>query len=137
MGAWSHESFGNDDACDWGHELAETNDLSVIESALDSVLAIGDDYLDLSEASNGIAAAEVIAQLQGNRSDAESASYEPVDEWVARVKLTPPQPLARKAHQVLDRVLQEPSEALELWQEGKEGNRWVEAVRNLKTRIRI
>jgi len=137
MGAWSHESFGNDDACDWGHELAETNDLSVIESALDSVLAIGDDYLELSEASNGIAAAEVIAQLQGNRSAAESASCEPVDEWVARVKLTPPQPLARKAHQVLDRVLQEPSEALDLWQEGKEGNRWVEAVRNLKTRIRI
>ena len=137
MGAWSHESFGNDDACDWGHELAETNDLSVIESALDSVLAIGDDYLELSEASNGIAAAEVVAQLQGNRSAAESSSYEPVEEWVARVKLTPPKPLARKAHQVLDRVLQEPSEALELWQEGKEGNRWVEAVRNLKTRIRI
>ena len=136
MGAWSHESFGNDDACDWGHELAETNDLSVIESALDEVLAIGDDYLELTEASNGIAAAEVVAQLQGNRSDAESSSYEPVDEWVAKVKLTPPQTLTRKAHQVLDRVLQEPSELLELWQEGKEGNRWVEAVQNLKTRIR-
>jgi len=68
MGAWSHESFGNDDACDWGHELAETNDLSVIESALDSVLAIGDDYLELSEASNGIAAAESkIARAQKDR----------------------------------------------------------------------
>jgi len=38
MGAWSHESFGNDTACDWSYGLLETTDLSVIEATLGAVI---------------------------------------------------------------------------------------------------
>ena len=30
MGTWSHEPFGNDDACDWSYELLDSNDLSYL-----------------------------------------------------------------------------------------------------------
>lgn len=62
MRAWSHESFGNDDAGDWIAQLEERNDLALVESTLDAVLAMGDDYLKAPEACEAIAAAEVVAQ---------------------------------------------------------------------------
>ena len=46
MGAWSHEAFGNDDAGDWIAQLEERKDLGLVESTLDAVLAVGDDYLE-------------------------------------------------------------------------------------------
>ena len=33
MGAWSHEPFGNDQACDWAAELAESTGFAIIEKA--------------------------------------------------------------------------------------------------------
>lgn len=136
MGAWSYESFGNDDACDWSFELKEVDSLSFIEATLDGVLASGDEYLEAPEAAQSIAAAEVIARLQGNFGIRDSYT-QPIDEWVARVKLVPSRELARKAHRVLDRIMQEPSELLEIWQEGGEGAVWTQAVADLRARIRV
>jgi hypothetical protein len=31
MGAWSHESFGNDDACDWAAQLDASGDIGFVE----------------------------------------------------------------------------------------------------------
>ena len=62
MGAWSHESFGNDDACDWAAALAESDGLELIASTLDAVVANGDKYLETPEASRAIAAAEAVAR---------------------------------------------------------------------------
>jgi hypothetical protein len=136
MGAWSQESFGNDDACDWASELEGSNDLEFIESTLDGVLATDKDYLEAPEASQAVAAAETIARLQGNVGTRDAYSKS-VDEWIDRVKLVPPQALARKAHEALDRILERPSELLELWEEGGDGAPWIEAIKNLKARIHI
>jgi hypothetical protein len=135
MGAWSHDSFGNDDACDFASELERSNDLSVIEAALDSVLDAGDQYLEAPEASRAVAAAEGVARLQGNWGKRDSYS-EAVDAWVTRVKINPSDAIAQKARRVLDRIMTEPSELLELWQEGEDGGAWVAAIRDLKGRIR-
>jgi Domain of unknown function (DUF4259) len=135
MGAWTHESFGNDDACDWAYELEEADDLSVIESALDAVLAAGSEYLEAPEASQAIAAAEVIARLQGNFGIKDSYS-EAVDIWVGKVKLAPTSQLITKTRQALDRIIAEPSELLELWQDSDEGDSWLCAVSELRARIR-
>ena len=62
MGAWSHEPFGNDTACDWVYDLLETEDFSLIESALDAVMENGDEYLNSDVASEAIAAIEVIVK---------------------------------------------------------------------------
>src|SRR5271154_6614721 len=114
MGAWSHESFGNDDACDWAGELAETDDLELIEATLDAVVANADQYLEAPEASRAIAAAEAVARLQGHFGTRDGPS-EPGDEWGGRFNLVPPGALARTARQALDRILVAPSELLELW----------------------
>jgi hypothetical protein len=135
MGAWSHESFGNDDACDWATELAESDDLELIASTLDAVVANGDKYLETPEASRAIAAAEAVARLQGHFGLRDGHS-EQVDEWVGRVKLVPPESLARTARQVLERILVAPSELLETWGEAEDGDAWFEAVKDLKARIR-
>ena len=135
MGAWSHESFGNDDACDWAAELAESDNLELIASALNAVVANGDKYLETPEASRAIAAAEAVARLQGHFGMRDGHS-EPVDEWVGRVKLVPPESLARTARQALERILVAPSELLEVWGEAEDGDAWFEAVKDLKARIR-
>lgn len=135
MGAWSCESFGNDDACDWVYELEESDNLDFLESTLDAVLTMGEEYLEAPEATRAIAAAEVVARLQGNFGIRDSYS-ESADNWVDKVKLTPPATLAHKARQALDRILSEPSELLELWQESEEGEDWMAVVLNLKERIR-
>ena len=135
MGAWSHESFGNDDACDFGSELEESEDTAQIEAALDAVLSAGSGYLEAPESSVAIAAAEAVARLQGNWGKRDAYS-EPVDSWVAAVKLVPPANLVAKAHQSLQRILTEPSELLELWSESEDKGLWVAAVHELKSRIR-
>ena len=135
MGAWSHESFGNDDACDWASQLEESDDLELIESTLDAVLAVGSAYLEAPEASQAIAAIEAIARLQGNFGERNSSS-ESVDTWVSRMTLKPNEALVTKAHRVLGRIVSEPSELLELWQEGDEGSSWLAVVEELKARVR-
>lgn len=134
MGAWSHESFGNDYACDWAFELAGTNDLNLVESALDTVLAVGEEYLEEPKSSQAIAAAEVIARLLGNFGTRDSYS-ELVDRWVTKVKLAPSPALILKAQVAIDRILREPSELLEAWNDGDEDSMWVDAVKELKARI--
>ena len=135
MGAWSADSFGNDDACDWAFELEASADLSIVETALDRVLKAGGGYLEAPEASQAIAAAEALARLQGNWGKRDSYS-EAVDRWVEKVKLTPARSVIIKAHQVLERVLAEPSELLELWQESGEFEIWQASVQDLRERVK-
>ena len=134
MGAWSYESFGNDDACDWIAQLEEHNDLGFVESTFDALLAVGDDYLEAPEACEAIAAAEVVARLQG-RSGGQDASSENVDAWVDRVKLQPSAILIDKARRALDRILAEPSELLELWEDAEPSGAWQAEVKKLKARV--
>lgn len=134
MGAWSHDSFGNDDACDWAYRLEDCDDLSLIESTLDTVLAVGDDYLESPEAAEAIAAAEAVARLQGHFGICDSYS-ETLDAWVRKMRLQPSPALAGKAQRALDRIVGEASELRELWDESDEGETWTAAVKELRARI--
>ena len=56
MGAWGHRAFDNDGANDWAYDLEGTSDFSVVESALEQLESVGDDYLDqFAEAVPGVA----------------------------------------------------------------------------------
>ncbi len=136
MGAWDHTTFGNDDACDWGGDLRAHADLSFVEETLDRVIDTGGEYLEAPEASEAIAAAEVVARLQGHFG-IRNAYTESVDEWVAGHPLTVPAALARKAHAALDRVLAQPSELLELWEESDRFQMWRDTITELKGRIQM
>jgi septation ring formation regulator EzrA len=134
MGAWDHTTFGNDDACDWGGDLRSCEDLSLVEETLDTVIDSKDEYLEAPESSQAIAAAEVVARLQG-RFGVRNAYTESVDEWVAAHPLTVPTALAQKAHAALDRILVRPSELLELWEESDDFEAWKGTITELKSRI--
>jgi hypothetical protein len=114
MGAWSHEPFGNDTACDWAYELDDATDLSIIESAIDAVLDEELDYIDASDAEEAIAAIEVIAKLLGQGTQTDSYT-ERADEWVQQVKLLPHPELIQKAKTAIEVILSEKSELVELW----------------------
>ena len=100
MGTWSHEPFGNDDACDWAYGLAESEGLSLIEESIGRVLEIGEDYLEADVAEEAVAAAEVLAKLLG-RGTQRDAYTESIDQWVAAQTLTPSAELRSKAQQAL------------------------------------
>lgn len=136
MGAWSVDAFGNDDAVDWSYDLENSFDLSLIEAALEAVLASGKEYVELAEASTAIAAAEVIARLQGNGGE-RNAYTEAADAWVEKTKLKPPIALAQKARLAIDRILEDDSEIKELWEESDEFADWLICVADLKQRIAV
>jgi Domain of unknown function (DUF4259) len=136
MGAWDHTTFGNDDACDWGGDLRSHEELSFIEETLDTVIDSGENYLEAPESSQAIAAAEVVARLQGHFG-IRNPYTEPVDKWVAAHPLIVPASLARKAQAALDRILTRPSELLELWEESHDFDSWKETITELKSRIQV
>lgn len=134
MGAWSHEPFGNDSACDWSYELLESSDLSYVESALDKALAVGGAYLEAPDAEEAIAAIEVLAKLRGKGTQSD-AYTEDIDEWVRRLGVSPPAPLLHKAQNVLKRIIASESELLELWQESEELAQWRASIERLSAAI--
>lgn len=134
MGVWDHTTFGNDDACDWAGELQSYQDLSFVSETLDKVIDIGGEYLDSFESLQAIAAAEVVAGLLGQLAEGDT-NTEPIDAWVEAHPQDVPEALLVKSHQVLDRILVQPSELLELWEESDLFDRWKDSITELKNRI--
>lgn len=112
MGTWGTEVFANDDAMDWIAALEDTDDVSVVESAL-SAVNDADGYLESPECSAALAAAEVVATiLKRPGPDVPSEVF----EWIARVGREIPPSLPDAARRAIDRVVAD-SELLELWEE--------------------
>jgi hypothetical protein len=132
MGAWSHEPFGNDDANDWAYGLEGVGDLSLIEEALDRALE-AEEYLEAPEASEAVAAIEVLAKLLGKGTQTD-AYTEKVDEWVKSISAQPSAAILTKANRALERILGENSELRELWEEG-DSQEWQSSLASLKQAI--
>jgi hypothetical protein len=133
MGAWAADSFGNDQACDWAYDLEKVKDLSLVKKALAKVASCGDEYLDSDDACDAIAACEVLSRLRGNWGF-KNAYSSTVDAWVAAHPIQVPPALIEQAIAVIDRITSEPSELLELWQEG-DGSEWLDHVADLRGRL--
>src|SRR5271165_474090 len=56
MGAWGHLAFDNDTANDWAYGLEDTDDLSLMEEALEQIEEAGAEYLDQDIACIALAA---------------------------------------------------------------------------------
>ncbi len=133
MGAWGVLAFDNDDANDWAYDLAESDDLSLVESAFDAVAAV-EDYLEAPDASNALAACEVLARLNG-KPGYENPYTEKVDAWVAIHPQTPSPALLARANAVIDRILGDNSELKDLWADSDECSNWLAAVDDLRQRL--
>ena len=126
IGAWGVLAFDDDDGNDWEYGLEEADDLSVIESAFDTEGG-AEDYLEAPEASNALAACEVLARLSGKPGN-KSSYTQKADEWVAAHPQTLSAVLLNRANAVIDRILGENSELKELWADSDENNNWLALV---------
>jgi len=132
MGAWGHGSFENDDAADFVADVTEGSDLDRVRSTLDAV-ATGTGYLDAPDASEAIAAAEIVAAILGRASPA-AIEEEGLLAWAGQFSAEDGNALAGVANAALTRILGEASELRELWEEADEFDDWrasVEALRDL------
>jgi hypothetical protein len=134
MGAWNTHAFGNDTACDWAGALSDTDDLSLVEAAIAAVIDSTEGNLSASLAQVALAAAEVLARLQGHADDC-NAYTEAADVWVQAKRLLPPQALMRSAVQAIDRCLGQDSELRDLWDESDSSGQWHADVQSLKERL--
>ena len=106
MGRWGYGIFENDTACDFKYLVVDGGGLVPVEQALERVLSSGDGYLEVSEADEALAAADIIARLLGSFGQ-QDAYTEDIDAWVesSQVKVSPA--LVEKARQAIRRILAE------------------------------
>lgn len=133
MGAWDATSFGNDTANDWAYELENVNDLSYIEATLQKILDAGDEYIEGPDAEEAIAAAEVVAWLRGRPTPVNGFTRK-IDAWVAANRIQPPAALIQMAISAIDRIQQQPSELIALWDGNAE---WAAAMSDLRHRLMV
>jgi hypothetical protein len=129
VGRWGVGSFENDDAAGWLAKLGPItpNDLTKI------FLHAADNpgYLEAPDASVAVAAAEVIAALNG--SSAAGVPREIVEWTKGNRQATTPE-LKALAIRALDRVRRN-SELKDLWLEADGLNDWIGAIHDLQTRL--
>jgi hypothetical protein len=134
MGAWGTGSFENDDAADWISDFSTTPNRETLVEALTTVAEFAqEDYLDLRECGPAIAAAEVVAALQGH------PHPELPDDVVAWVKHQPQRiddRLVDLALRAIERVATN-SEMQELWEETNYAAEWKIEMDDLKRRLNI
>ena len=123
MGAFGAGVFDNDDALDWLEELLESDGIGLIMGALDDALAA--DYLEVTEASAALVAAEVLA---ARNLRASAALPEELRGWTEREQM-----LAR-AQTAVARVATD-SELAELWAESDAADQWRASLVDLRERL--
>ncbi|MEM7222661.1 MAG: DUF4259 domain-containing protein [Pseudomonadota bacterium] len=127
MGAWGAGHFENDDALDLLGELKGLETLSALFAGLPPA---GEGELEAPEASQAMAAAEVVAAMTGNPS---ADCPEAVTARLADLGAPSPE-LLEAAREAVSRVLFE-SELLELWADSDESEAWNLTVTDLIDRL--
>ena len=132
-GGWDVGPFDNDDALDWVWELSESNDLSVVEEALQSATGTSG-YLEAPTGSIAVAAAEVVAALKGQP---RAQLPDEVTSWVANHQLEVDDQLVKAARQAIVLVKNsESSELAQLWSDSDELlNQWHKDLADLERRL--
>lgn len=132
MGAWSHEPFGNDTACDWAYELEESEGYEVVEDAFNQIIEMStEEYIDADIGCVAHAAAEVLAKSFGRGVEEEDIP-EAVEKWLEQNKNKTNPALIPKAIRALKLLTSENSELNELWQESDYYTEWTSNIDELK-----
>ncbi|AEG02760.1 DUF4259 domain-containing protein [Methylomonas methanica] len=132
MGAWDSGVFDNDDAADWINELADANDLEILNNAIYAVLDTPD-YIEEPEGARLLCACEVVTAFRGKLS---TNIPDEVRQWVKNHESLDTSPLIPAALQAIDRVLGDDSELKQLWEENEQDYpKWHEAILSIKRRL--
>jgi len=131
MGSWGVKTFEDDDALDWTYELEEAENISFIAETLNAVLERGDEYLERTEASRALGAAEVIAGLKGAAVPDLPVG---VKQWINQHELESVS-LVKRALMAIQRIKTD-SELKELWDDSEFAEEWYGEIENLEMRLK-
>jgi hypothetical protein len=132
MGTWGAGSFENDDAADWAAEFCEIRDEELLSEALTRAAeAEAGEYLEAPDASVALAAAEIVAALNGAP---HPQLPEEVGEYVPNLRTKAGPELTSLALRAVGRVKAD-SELKDLWDESGEALEWRAAVDDLEARL--
>ena len=133
MGAWGHEIFDNDAACDWLDRLLVRDDLVWIETTLDQVNQ-ADDTIDIEQASAALAACETLAFLRG-RPGLHEAPLDSLKQWADAHQHLGTDHLVAPAAAALGRINSDQCQLKQSWQEANQYDPWAATVDDVARRI--
>jgi hypothetical protein len=130
MGTWGVRAFENDSANDWSGALTGASDFAAIDAAIKSVVkSKAGSSIELDDAIEAVAAAEIIASARGQNSVALPSH---IANWLAEQDYQPTDDIAARAAQAVERIAEE-SELREQW-EAKSS--WLKEMSGLAERLR-
>jgi len=132
MGAWSANSFGNDDALDWLADLSDGKDDLILETLNKVAQLPPTEYLEAPECCQALAAAELVAAASGAPPVEEFP--EEATAWLSSHQLVVDSKLLDAVRQCIARISTN-SELRELWDESDSKQEWYQSVEDLKKRI--
>ena len=129
MGAWGNGNFDNDTAADYAGDFQDDPNETVLLETLTAVAAEG--YPEVDEASEALAAAEIIAAALG-----KPVRGFPEDLLLSakNLHLSNPEAAQKMARRAIKAVLKK-SELRELWEEGDDYEAWVAVQEGLLDRL--
>jgi hypothetical protein len=127
MGAWGHLFDENDDAADWLADFEDSPNWATVDEALAVTQA---NYIEAPNASNALAAAEVVAAGLGKASSRLEAG---ITEWASAHSTDA---ASRRVQAVAAlTAIRDNSELQELWQEAEEYADWQTSVNETLSRL--
>ena len=133
MGAWGIGTFENDSAADWLADLPAALP-QTLGLTFRPVVAIETDlYLEEPDASEALAAAEVVAAMRGHPGEAVANRPE-VGAWAQEHAGWLQPDLVRDALAAVDRI-RSSSELRDLWAESQEYESWLAVLADLRGRL--
>ncbi len=136
MGVWGIGIFDNEIACQLAIALENYKDLALIEEIFDRILAADNGSLDEADCVSGLAAAEVIARLQGNCGQRNTCTTL-VDNWIVKKNIEVSPASVEMAVRVVDRILSERSALMESWKVTGLFEAWKSDVKALRFRLAV
>jgi hypothetical protein len=134
MGYWDTGIFDNDVAMDWIYDLTEQEDSELIANTIYSNYHIyqdnPDEDLDMDEASEALASAEVVAILSGS---INTNIPEELNEWL-KGKVLKTDQLKKMAKSVVISI-RDKSELREAWNESDSFHEWLNTIEDLIKRL--
>lgn len=144
MGAWGAGSFDNEIASSWAEDLLDGGDLDMVRDTLTTAAKCPpDEYLESDEASEAIAAAEVVAAAMGRPvKTIEMGTAGPhAVHWGKTHPGAGKEELVELALEAIDRIEADESELQEIWDAeespgaGMSSREWHSEVEDLRNRL--
>ncbi|PQO31663.1 DUF4259 domain-containing protein [Blastopirellula marina] len=133
MGAWGHEIFDNDSACNWQDQLLAGDNIAPIQTALQRVID-AEDRVDADSARQALAACEALAHLRG-RPGLQEAPLDALSAWANQHKDVPTDPLIPLAKLALPRIASDDCELKQAWCETDQFDLWLATVEDVARRV--